>query len=205
MSTFSLPDSLASIGGRDITEGELVTHGDEWSRAFTPILWYHPDENFFPEDCANLLPRSELRQNGRRRSLDSLAQLDEADEDSYFWVPDLDMDRFTVHGGFADIPGSGPGAVAKVARRQYANNPFVDGDREAELVYYAELSCQELDFSEIDPPPIREHGILSRYNGRYLVVQYYFFYIFNDSWNKHVGDWDSGIRIAVRIRLTAFD
>lgn len=29
------------------------------------------------------------------------------------------------------------------------------------------------------------------------VIQYFFFYLFNDFWNKHIGDWDSTIEILI--------
>jgi len=38
---------------------------------------------------------------------------------------------------------------------------------------------------------------MRKYFGNYTVIQYFFFYIFNDFWNKHVGDWDSTVEIFI--------
>jgi hypothetical protein len=87
-------------------------------------------------------------------------------------VPERDL----VHILYFDFPGSGPGDWAAELRRA------VGGDRPRDYERFAKVYVH---------PFIHELPAAASEEPRYeLVLQYWFFYPYNDSGNKHEGDWE---------------
>lgn len=34
--------------------------------------------------------------------------------------------------------------------------------------------------------------------GEYTFIEYFYYYVFNDAWNKHQGDWDSSVHLYIK-------
>ena len=176
-----------------------------------PILWFHPEEAFLPEDCKVMVERGDLYKKGETRqkvkgfnkTLDDLANYSSK---YYLKLPEIDMRDFLVPAEH-QIFGIGPDAVAKLAKMLYANNPSFKIDppfeiRDTHLKYYARVGdisiTKDMGLSMDKMAWIGEEQKTQKLFGDYIVIQYFFFYIFNDSWNKHVGDWDSTIQILIK-------
>lgn len=201
---FQLPDSLQAFGSNRIPADDLAQHGPAWARAFAPILWFHPRETFYPEDCGNVLAFSQLRRPGHaHRRLSQLTDLGREGRDAHFALDDIDFEYFKVPPQY-DPPRAGPEAVSALAARLYGNDPL-SGPRHTDFVCYVHLTHNHVDFPTRLPTPRQVSNrrqalsmrYLSRYNGHYLLIRYMFFYAYNDAWNKHVGDWDSTIQLAI--------
>lgn len=101
---------------------------DKLIKDHTPILWLHPHESYLPEDCEVMAKSGDLYKKGKNPRLlkkfkKTLADLANYDSQYFLKLPEIDMREFKVspkHG----IPGSGPDAVAELAKRKYAYNPF---------------------------------------------------------------------------------
>src|SRR3970282_1374486 len=101
---------------------------DKLIKDHTPILWLHPHESFLPEDCEIMAKSGDLYKKGKKprlvtdfkKTLDDLANYG---SEYYLKLPEIDMKDFKVSVGHG-VAGSGPDAVAELAKRKYANNPF---------------------------------------------------------------------------------
>ena len=177
---------------------------DKLIKDHTPILWLNPHEAFLPEDCEVMVKEGDLYKKGKNPRLlkkfkKTLADLANYDSQYFLKLPEIDMREFKVspkHG----IPGSGPDAVAELAKRKYANNPFSTYTaRQTLRKYYVRIGYISLRPKVgTSTEEMGEEQIMRKYFGNYTVIQYFFFYIFNDFWNKHVGDWDSTIEILIK-------
>ncbi|MBT7059597.1 MAG: hypothetical protein HN976_31160 [Lentisphaerae bacterium] len=203
---FTLPASLSAFKGRRLRDADILRHADEWAAAFAPILWLHPDESYFPEDCGNVLAISDLNRPGTKpTSLTSLDELGAETKETHFTLRHVDFDWFKVFGN-RGIPGAGPAATSKLVGSLYSN--ATGGPRNTDNVFYAHLSRQRVQFKTPVPEAVpqkkrRAYAYLRRYNGEYLVIKYYFYFLYNDAWNKHIGDWDATIQLAIPYDVAA--
>lgn len=171
-------------------------------KKYAPILWFHEDEAFLPEDCKVLPEVAELYRGKQREdfdhTLDDLVKIKESDECSLD-IPDLDLEYFTIPREYhKSITELGPEAVAHLAKERYGNNPAL-GFPEKDTIpkYYGRVGHLKLAYRKGDPFSEYFRKNDDTIFGSYTVIQYFFFYIFNDSWNKHEGDWDSTLEILI--------
>ena len=117
----------------------------------------------------------------------------------YLKLPDIDMREFTIPKGSV-VVGAGPNAVAELAKKRYGNNPYSLYTNRLTLPKYyvriGEVHIRPKVGSK--PEESTEEQRMRDYLGDYVVIQYFFFYIFNDFWNKHLGDWDSTIEVLIK-------
>jgi hypothetical protein len=169
-----------------------------------PILWVDKDEAFLPEHCSVMEDIAELVREDdpatrRRFKIEELGRLRNSDK-YYMDIPGLDYENFGVH-----IPGYqgariGPEAIADYLNRTYGNNPQTPGPagggpaRDAKPRFFArsrrlrilkENCTRDKTIARLRPDAF----------GNYDVIEYFFFYLFNESWNLHIGDWDSTLRL----------
>lgn len=154
-----------------------------------------------PEDCEIMVKAADLYKDGKKvKSFKhTLSSLGKFGQGNYLKIPDIDMRNFTVPKG-SGVAGSGPEAVSELARKKYGNNPFSQyTTRIANPKFYARVGEVDLKSTlAATPQNIPEINRMKNYLGKYTVIQYFFFYIFNDFWNKHVGDWDSTIEVLIK-------
>jgi len=169
-------------------------------KKYAPIIWYHQDEAFLPDDCAVMERFAKIGRSMtdmRKFKLSELGNLDDSG-DYYMDIPEIDFSNFGMHSDYAG-PKLGPEALAAHVRKKFGNNPFLDPDaRVPSPKYFARISGITITYKKGEPFSeyyiTHDPGVF----GEYDVIQYYFFYIFNDSWNKHLSDWDSTLELFIK-------
>jgi len=169
-------------------------------KQYAPILWVHESDAFLPEDCKIMEDIAKIgtsEADMRAFELDELGNLDNSGK-YYMDIPEVNFRDFGVKSEYAG-PGLGPQRLSTHLRKAFGNSPVLDAvDRESRPQYHARVSKIRVTYRDDEPfsrhYAIRDPGVFGDYN----VVQYYFFYVFNDSWNKHIGDWDSTFELFLK-------
>ena len=168
-------------------------------KRYAPIFWMHEDDAFLPEDCGvmeNLAKVGTSPKNLRSFKLDDLGGLKDSDK-YYMDIPEVDFSNFGINSNYAG-PETGPKGVSAHMREKFSNNTFLYPKARPSLPkYHARVSEISItDKGDPDSSAIKsaDSGIF----GDYQVVQYFFFYLFNDAWNQHVSDWDSTLEIFIK-------
>lgn len=163
---------------------------------FAPILWLHSQDNFFPEDCLVMEQMAKLGRSPadlRDFTLDELGDLDDS-QDYYMDLPELDFNNFADDAAYSGT-AMGPEALSHLACQKYGNNTFLDpGARWPVPRFYARALEFEVS-NNFDPHNMWLEGVHPEIFGDYYVIQYYFFFIYNDAWNQHISDWDALLEI----------
>ncbi|NKB86674.1 MAG: hypothetical protein GKS06_00435 [Acidobacteria bacterium] len=181
----------------------------ELVRRHAPVLWLHPGEAFHPVRAERMLDHSVLyRKHGdgyrrvpnRPTTLAELAQVGNS-KNCHLKMRELEMGELHVGG---DFPSDwGPDALARHARTLYGRELTLgvpgpatqDGPH-----YYARVSGNvsirrgQPDDPHLDYPTLDGHPS----DGNYIRVEYHYFFVYNDSWNQHQGDWDSTVVLYLR-------
>ena len=171
----------------------------ELIQRYAPIVWLHQDEAFLPENCRVMEQYARLgtrAENLRIFQLDELGNLPNSDK-YYMDIPELDYAGFGTRSSYQGVE-VGPEGVGAHARSLLGNNPFsVRSARAAHLCYHARVVHLTVEHRPDEPFSrfFEDHdpGVF----GAYTVIQYFFYYIFNDAWNKHIGDWDSTLELFI--------
>jgi hypothetical protein len=112
-------------------------------------------------------------------------------------IPDIDYANFGMGADYAGFE-MGPERLAALVRKKYSNNPFVNLNARDPLPKYygrvSKITIEEKNDNDSQVIKIRDPGAF----GTYDVIQYYFFFLYNDSWNQHLSDWDSTLEIFVK-------
>ena len=168
-------------------------------KRYAPILWMHDNDAFLPENCGvmeKFAKVGKFESNMKSFKLDELGDLKDSKR-YHMDIPEIDYNNFGLNSDY-DGPEMGPDALSAYVREKYGNNPFADlNARDPFPRYHARVrEISITDRNDRDSKSIKglDNGIF----GDYYVVQYYFFYIFNDSWNKHVSDWDSTLEVFIK-------
>jgi len=192
-----------------VTKIEAMSE-EELVRQFSPVLYFHESEKWLPADYNDMIERAALRynkshkevkveseSNGKRPfsrlSLEDKAEFLKTDEDSdkcYLDLLEIDLDELRTYR--SGKPRYGAFEIIDTATRRYGNNPFMF-DKEYSGKCYAKVrkySTRRMDKTQQED----WYG-----SGRWVIIQYYFFYLFNASTNIHEGDWDSSITVAVNL------
>lgn len=182
-----------------------MTEDEKLIRKYVPILHFHEEESFLPEDCKVMVERGNLCswKNGKEieESFNyTLDGLPTEDSEKYFLnIPFLDMNNFTVDDRTkTTLKELGPRAIAQIARERLGNNPLLGfSERDGTLKYYARIKNSKI--TKIRQEPFTEYFQSNDPSifGDYKVVQYIYYFVFNDSWNKHESDWDSIVEIYI--------
>ncbi len=172
----------------------------ELIKKYAPILWFHQDEAFLPESCAVMEKYAQIGKSlaGMKPfKLDELGDL--KDSDDYFMdIPTIDFTNFGMNSAYTGSK-MGPEALSAFVRQEYGNNRFLNPEaRPPAPLYFGRVSEIKIGFKRGEPfseyYKTHDPGIF----GEYDVIQYYFFSIFNDSWNKHLSDWDSTLELFLK-------
>jgi hypothetical protein len=166
---------------------------------YAPIFWMHEDDAFLPEDCAvteNLAKVGTSPKDMKPFKLDDLGKLKDSGK-YYLDIPEVDFNNFGVNSNYAGTE-LGPRAVSAYLREKFSNNKFLYPNARPSLPkYHARVSeIRIIDKGDPNSGIMRsaDAGIF----GDYQVIQYYFFYLFNDAWNQHVSDWDSTLELFIK-------
>lgn len=171
----------------------------ELIKKFAPILWIHEKDYFLPEDCQIMEQVAQVGKSSNTMKpfrLNGLGDLSGSD-DYYMDITDIDYNNFGM-GADYEGPELGPERLAALVRQKYSNNPFLNLNARDPMPKYhgrvAKISIRK--GSDADSQFLEAHdpGVF----GSYDVIQYYFFFLYNDSWNQHVSDWDSTLEIFVK-------
>ena len=171
-----------------------------------PIFWLHELEAFVPEDCKVMVEISDLyrkkkREDNQPSNLNDLGKITNSEE-CYLKVKDLDMKNFTTPTSYHQrISRLGPEGVAEMAREKYGHNFFLNGfpsDNPHLPKYYARVSDATIRAEEGDPFTKFYQSKDPQIFGHYTLIEYFFFFVFNDAWNKHQGDWDSMVQLYIK-------
>ena len=172
---------------------------------YAPLMWLHEREAFVPEDCGIIVQISDLYRKGNREDeqpaeLDDLGQIRDSKE-CYLKIRDLDMREFQLPDAQAKTIGEmGPDAVARLASSRYGYDlaAGIPADNHHVPKYYARVSKASLDPRDGDPftEYYRTHdpGVF----GTYKRIEYFYYFVFNDAWNKHQSDWDSMVEVFIK-------
>jgi len=171
------------------------------ARDHAPILWLHENEVFFPVDVQAAIEHSDLLRKGKPAGqvpdLEALGQIKKSEE------TELKLRKLNNH----DFNGpsfdglSGPSAIKAQARRLYGRCLPAHG---AQTDVLNQVKCYAR-VSEVRLKP-RGHPIVDRrlkkfdpqIFGRYDLIEYFFYFVYNDGWNQHQGDWDCQIYLYIR-------
>ncbi len=164
-----------------------------------PILWLQDNESFLPEDCRVMEDIAKIgtsNANMKSFKIDEIGSLKKS-EKYYVDIPEIDFPGFGMNSAYQGTQ-VGPDGLADFVRLKYGNNPFLNPRaRPVALRYHARMSRIRLEKKADE-----ESRAIGKFDqnifGNYRVVQYYFFYVFNDSWNKHVSDWDGTLELFIK-------
>lgn len=164
-------------------------------RKYEPVLCFHPDEAYLPENARRMVMEAVRYEKSSGRELNRafdpnmgfrersvhLGRLKDKNKWSLV-LPESDLrDVTTTVGG---NKRHGLTAVKQAMRTRYGNRQVAATAAGSTPLYHARV-VRKVD---VQTAP---------YRGRYAIIQYYFFYIYNDSANQHQGDWDSSIEVCV--------
>ena len=174
-----------------------------------PILWFHEGDYFLPVGVETFFHRSNViwrRPNGSPlRTLKNLGELnallrDPAHRGENVFGSSLDLEslgirNFTVESHVRrafDIRGQGPEGVREAARKILAARYPKGGVRSKvpPPPYVPRIYARVVEGVEVDNRFVRA--------GLYDIVQYFFFFLYNDFWNQHEGDWDATVQVLIR-------
>lgn len=168
-------------------------------KKYAPVLWMNEDDAFLPEDCQAMERLAKVGtspQNMKPFKLDDLSKLKDSGK-YYMDIPEVDFNNFGVNSDYAG-PELGPEAVSAYMREKFSNNKFLYPKARPSVPKYharvAEISITDKRDANSRVLKSADPGIF----GDYHVVQYYFFFLFNDAWNQHISDWDSTLEIFVK-------
>lgn len=165
----------------------------ELVKKYEPILCFNQDEAFLPESINRIIENSILISDeggggfGNRVKLEArlkhLASLDNSEKYSLV-LPELDLNDLscTIDG----VKRYGLNNLREGAKRLYGNNPLHNISSYFSPMYYARVR---------DDIKVKKDNLI--YDGIYTIIQYYFFYIYNEGANHHQGDWDSTIEVCI--------
>ena len=173
-----------------------------------PIFWLHEKEAFLPEDCKIAVEISDLYRKKKKekdenqpKKLGDLGRIPNSEE-CHLKIRDLDMRNFSIPESYNQaIPELGPGAVARLARNRYGRDYVKEGiprDKPNMPKYYARVSEVALYYDDSDPFAQYYKNRDPKIFGTYKMIEYFFYYVFNDSWNMHQGDWDSMVELFIK-------
>jgi hypothetical protein len=169
------------------------------AKRYAPILWLHEDDAFLPEDCRvmeDVAKAGTSPADMKSFKLNELGKLKNSDR-YYMDIPGVDFENFGENSGYAG-PDLGPEAVAAYLREKFSNNRFLYPSTRPSLPKYharvAEISISFKDDATSRILKTADPGIF----GDYQVIQYYFFFLFNDAWNQHISDWDSTLELFLK-------
>jgi hypothetical protein len=170
------------------------------AKRYAPIMWLHEEEAFFPEDCrrisriSNLYKKEKLAKQKRFNLGDILAITGRNSQDYQFRIEGIEIPDYSK----SSPTSKSPNTIIKEVREKLGykiedssqpNSPFPK--------YYARASEQRL-MPQGDEPFSKYFGVrLPDIFGDFFLVEYFFYFIFNDAWNLHQSDWDSKIEIWV--------
>lgn len=172
----------------------------ELIKKYAPIIWVHEDDAYLSEDCQVMESVAKIGKsssNMKPFKLDDLGELKNSKK-YYMDIPEIDFNNFGLNSDYQG-PEMGPEALSSHVKEKFGNNPFLHPNERRRLPkYHARVS--EIEISPKKGEPFSEYYNIrdSEIFGKYDVIQYYFFFIFNDAWNKHVGDWDSTLEIFIK-------
>lgn len=175
-------------------------------KKYVPILHFHEEEAFLPEDCKIMVERGNLCAWKDNKEIDesfshTLDGLPTGKESKKYFLnlPMFDMNNFTIEEKFkSTIKELGPRAISQIARERLGNNPILGYNaRQGTFKYYVRIKNTQVSKVKDDPFTIYFEQSDPTLFGDYTVIQYLFYFVFNDSWNKHESDWDSTVEIYV--------
>ena len=171
-------------------------------KKYAPILWIHQNDAFLPEDCRVMEEIAKIRTKSSPPKPFKLDELGDKkySKDHFMDIPEVKFSDFGVDSEY-EGPELGPEGVSAHMREKFGNNkvlyPKARKSYESTPKYHGrvdKISITDLDDSESK----RIRAVDKEVFGNYLVIQYYFFFVFNDSWNQHIGDWDSTLELFIR-------
>lgn len=180
----------------------------ELIRKYAPVLHFHEDEVYLPSDCYTFVERDNLcRKIGKKvetlkfnHTLEDLP-IGKKSEKLFLNMPMLNMNKFDIAEQYQlGMKEIGPSAVAKLARNKFGNNPILGFAQNPRVpMYYARVRNVTIKDRSAQGEPFSKYmkNNVPKVFGNYVVLQYIFYYIFNDSWNKHESDWDSVVEIYI--------
>jgi len=172
--------------------------------SYSPILWCLDDEPFLPEDSTNIVKKASLKKwnkdtksgdvirptNTNKKFHAEYAQKMNKNEAYYLDLDDLNVKDSSIPAG-TEIKRTGSHALAEYAGQEYSNNPFYRTcSRRTSFQYYATVfENVTVEF----PKDTHDRGYKiygELLSGVYTVIQYHFYFIFNDWWDRHEADWE---------------
>jgi len=133
------------------------------AQKYSPILYFHPDEIFYPQPIEVFVSNARLKQ------------------DASLWFTLIILDTVTLQdlvahydpSFFLDIWYGTNGESASI-------------NYSAHRKYYTEKLSPEIG----GPPPSVYANVIHDNNHKKIIIQYWLFYYYNDWFNKHEGDWE---------------
>jgi hypothetical protein len=166
---------------------------------FEPILWLHHGEAFIPVDVSTPLHFSDLFK-GETFQGPAPASWNDMPLGKEHSLRLRHLDSFNLRDPAISQGLNGPTQLALAARKHYGSK-LTDAIQRplgapGSLRYYARvsdyaaqwLSGQELRFKDMN----NRMGIRGK---TYQLIEYFFYYVYNDHWNQHQGDWDSAVHV----------
>lgn len=144
-------------------QGIVPPEDAELARRFAPVLYFHPAELFRPQTVDVMVDTARLRQ-ARRGWLDI---------NVLSHVSLVELSSYSEPSCFLDVWYGGRGVS------EYANYT-------AHRAHYREALSPQAG-----GPPIATYAHVVRdENPEHITIQYWLFYLYNDWFNKHEGDWE---------------
>lgn len=169
----------------------------ELIRKHEPVMWLHEAEAFHPVHCKVAAQLSELYgKNGLVNPSPALGDLPGLNGDHYLKLRHMDMKSLAA--GRSPSVTYGPAALEQYSRANYGRNLYTDGFSSSRPPCY---------FARIDEVTLRKPSPRSRskypkghpVEGDYIAIEYHFYFVYNDFWNQHQGDWDATTVVLVRV------
>ncbi len=166
-------------------------------RKHEPVMWLHEAEAYHPVHCRVAAQLSELHdKSGLVKSRPTLADLPGLSKKHYLKLRHLDMKALSA-GRSPDVT-SGPAALEAYARENYGRNLYADGFSSSRPpCYFARIDEVTLKRPRPSARPSYPPG--HPVEGDYLAIEYHFYFVYNDFWNQHQGDWDATTVVLVRL------
>ncbi len=172
------------------------------TKKHTPILWLHEEEAFLPEDCKIVVKISDLC-TGKRGGKIAPKQPQKIDDLGDVKNSDKTLLRFRDFHLDEKVKELGPRGVGNLGRSKYhysLSSISINGSMFNRTLpkYYArvsEFTCFPGDTSQVFSRFFRQND--KDVFGPYYLIEYFFYFIFNDAWNMHQSDWDSMVKIYI--------